>query len=543
MGPAVASRHGAATTSDADFASILGEATAPVPDAQPVTAARPAAPAKPPPPAPVEDQPADDTTELPVVDAAVLPDLTPAAPILAAPIPVAAAPVATADAAPSAGPSVAPAPAPAPAPVPALPPAPADIDSAAAADAAAPAPAAPPAPADPSAAPALTASTRPPVPRVSTDAATPSAAPPAAPAAETIDAALDAGQTAVRAAQAEQSKTAAPTAAASAPAAAPLLAAMAAQPIRPAKPAAEAPTQTAPAEPAAAEPASVEPISAEAVPVVEEPAPDTRAKAPAAPSGSAATAAPLETPRTRDVIDRAQTGRSSAPDARTAETATPRPEGAAATDGATVAAPAPSPSDAAPRPAPAFEAAMPPTLAAESPTAVPGAQSTPTGPAPLESAASLTLSQTSRVSIETTAQIAAQIIRNHQGRSTRFDMVLTPDSLGQVDVSLEIAADGKLAARLAFDNPLAATEMRGRVDELRRQLQEAGFTVADDALSFSERDPSAAGQGGAFDRRPDPRNARAFGAGARLSADADLTAATGRWIPLALTPDRVDMKV
>jgi flagellar hook-length control protein FliK len=182
-------------------------------------------------------------------------------------------------------------------------------------------------------------------------------------------------------------------------------------------------------------------------------------------------------------------------------------------------------------------------LAVDAPTTAPVAQTAAAATAPLETAVSLGLSQTSRASVETTAQIAAQIIRNHQGRSTRFDMVLTPDSLGQVDVSLEIAADGKLAARLAFDNPLAATELRGRVDELRRQLQEAGFTVADDALSFTERDPSAAGQGGTFDRRPDPRNARAFGAGARLSADADLSAATGRWIPLALTPDRVDMKV
>ena len=68
---------------------------------------------------------------------------------------------------------------------------------------------------------------------------------------------------------------------------------------------------------------------------------------------------------------------------------------------------------------------------------------------------------------------------------------------------------------------LPISELRGRVDELRRQLQDAGFTVADDALSFAERDASAGQQGGsAFDRQPDPRNARAFGAASRIQADA-----------------------
>ncbi|MBU1346313.1 MAG: flagellar hook-length control protein FliK [Alphaproteobacteria bacterium] len=157
-------------------------------------------------------------------------------------------------------------------------------------------------------------------------------------------------------------------------------------------------------------------------------------------------------------------------------------------------------------------------------------------------AQTLSLSTTSQASINATAQIAAQIVKKLEGRSTRFEIALTPDDLGRVDVSLDIDADGQLAARLAFDNPAAAADLRARVDDLRRQLQEAGFTVADDALSFAERDASA-GQGGAFDRRPDSRNARAFGAASRLSADADAAAATGRWIPLTLTPDRVDMKV
>lgn len=147
----------------------------------------------------------------------------------------------------------------------------------------------------------------------------------------------------------------------------------------------------------------------------------------------------------------------------------------------------------------------------------------------------------SRATVETTAQLAAQIARKLDGRSTRFDMVLTPEDLGRVDVSLEIGKDGQLSARLAFDNPAAAADLKGRADELRRQLQEAGFQVAGDALDFSQRDPSTGG--GAFERQQQ-RNAL-FAGGSRLAAQADMPTvpAPGAWINHSLTPDRVDLKV
>lgn len=151
------------------------------------------------------------------------------------------------------------------------------------------------------------------------------------------------------------------------------------------------------------------------------------------------------------------------------------------------------------------------------------------------------LSTLSRATVETTAQLAAQMARKLEGRSTRFDMVLTPEDLGRVDVSLEIGKDGQLSARLAFDNPAAAADLKGRADELRRQLQEAGFQVAGDALDFSQRDPSAGG--GAFERQQQ-RNAL-FAGGSRLAAQADMpiAPAPGAWINHSLTPDRVDLKV
>lgn len=173
-------------------------------------------------------------------------------------------------------------------------------------------------------------------------------------------------------------------------------------------------------------------------------------------------------------------------------------------------------------------------------TAAPASQpATPLDQAPA-AAARIAASGLSQVAIETTAQIAAQIALRLEGRQTRFDMVLTPDDLGRVDVSIDIDADGQLAARLAFDNPAAAADLRGRADELRRQLQDAGFQVAGDGLDFSERDGGAS-RGGSGDREASPAFARA----ARLSAAADAASipATPVWRSLSLTPDGVDVRV
>ncbi|MFC5372929.1 flagellar hook-length control protein FliK [Brevundimonas faecalis] len=151
-------------------------------------------------------------------------------------------------------------------------------------------------------------------------------------------------------------------------------------------------------------------------------------------------------------------------------------------------------------------------------------------------------SMLSRATVETTAQIAAQIIRKLDGRSTRFDMALTPDDLGRVDVSMKIEADGRLTAVLAADSASASAELRSRADDLRRQLQDAGFELSQDSLQFAERDASSGfGGGQGFDRAPDRR---AFAGAARLAAEADLAApASGAWTTLSLTPDRVDLKV
>jgi flagellar hook-length control protein FliK len=152
----------------------------------------------------------------------------------------------------------------------------------------------------------------------------------------------------------------------------------------------------------------------------------------------------------------------------------------------------------------------------------------------------LSLSTLSRATIDATAQFAAQILRKLEGRSTRFEMALTPDDLGRVDVRLDIDSEGRLAARLAFDNPAAATDLRGRADELRRQLEDAGFHLADDAFEFAERDSGSS----AFDRGQNDRSGqnRAFAAASRLNAEIDV-AQPPRWMALSLSPSGVDLKV
>ena len=146
-----------------------------------------------------------------------------------------------------------------------------------------------------------------------------------------------------------------------------------------------------------------------------------------------------------------------------------------------------------------------------------------------------------RTTLETTAMMAAQIVRRLESRSTRFEMALTPEDLGRVDVRMEIDGDGRLTARLAFDNPAAAAELRGRVDDLRRQLEASGFQIGEDALEFTERE---GGRDQPFDRHfADREPGRAFAGAGRLIDDPSIAPPPTRWAALTLTPEGVDMKV
>ncbi|WP_310215275.1 flagellar hook-length control protein FliK [Caulobacter sp. BE264] len=89
-----------------------------------------------------------------------------------------------------------------------------------------------------------------------------------------------------------------------------------------------------------------------------------------------------------------------------------------------------------------------------------------------------------RGSPETVAALSAEILKKADAKTTRFDVALTPDGLGKVDVRIEIGRDGALTASMRFDTVHAAQELRGKANELRQALSDAGFNVADNALSF-----------------------------------------------------------
>lgn len=100
------------------------------------------------------------------------------------------------------------------------------------------------------------------------------------------------------------------------------------------------------------------------------------------------------------------------------------------------------------------------------------------------SAGATSLAAQVRGAPETVAKLAAGILDKLEGQATRFDLQLDPHGLGKVDVSVEIGADGKLTAQLGFDSAVGLSELRGRAQELRTALEQAGFNLAEGALSF-----------------------------------------------------------
>jgi flagellar hook-length control protein FliK len=119
---------------------------------------------------------------------------------------------------------------------------------------------------------------------------------------------------------------------------------------------------------------------------------------------------------------------------------------------------------------------------------------------------------------ETVAKLAAGILDKLEGQSTRFDLQLDPLGLGKVDVSVEIAADGRLTAQLGFDSAQGLAELRGRAQELRQALEQAGFSLGDNGLSFD-----FSGQQRRQDAETDTpaSTSRAFAQALGLEAEAD----------------------
>ena len=117
-------------------------------------------------------------------------------------------------------------------------------------------------------------------------------------------------------------------------------------------------------------------------------------------------------------------------------------------------------------------------------------------PLPLEGRVTqASLQQTSSPTLSTPAtapHLAAEISRKFEGKSAQFDISLTPEGLGKVDVKITINARGEVSAAMKFDNPQAAAELKGRAAELQRALEQSGFSLSQEGISFTD------GQGQGF---------------------------------------------
>ncbi len=121
----------------------------------------------------------------------------------------------------------------------------------------------------------------------------------------------------------------------------------------------------------------------------------------------------------------------------------------------------------------------------------PGTASTTTPPALVAAAATAV-----RGSPQTVANLAADIVKKLDGRSTSFDVQLDPAGLGKVDVRVEIGSDGKMTAAMSFDTPQAAAELKARAGDLQHALAQSGFDVSG-GMSFdvaSDSGQSSQGQ-------------------------------------------------
>ncbi len=85
----------------------------------------------------------------------------------------------------------------------------------------------------------------------------------------------------------------------------------------------------------------------------------------------------------------------------------------------------------------------------------------------------------------TVSQLSAQIVQSVKGNKSSFDLTLHPEGLGDVQVRVSVDRTGAVTASMSFNNPQAGAELAGRAGELRDALAQAGFTVADNGLSFN----------------------------------------------------------
>jgi len=122
----------------------------------------------------------------------------------------------------------------------------------------------------------------------------------------------------------------------------------------------------------------------------------------------------------------------------------------------------------------------------------------------------------------TVSHLAAQMLQRLDGRATRFDIQLDPAGLGRVNVQLNIDTRGRLTAALTFERPDSAEALKARSGELRQALEEAGFDLPEDSLSFQSDLDRRSTEDRRGEQQADPHGrGRAFDAAAETADQID----------------------
>ncbi|MFM9865391.1 MAG: flagellar hook-length control protein FliK [Micropepsaceae bacterium] len=131
--------------------------------------------------------------------------------------------------------------------------------------------------------------------------------------------------------------------------------------------------------------------------------------------------------------------------------------------------------------------------------------------------------------------LAVQIARKFEAGVSRFEISLHPAELGQLDISLSVADDGRIHAALRAERPETLELLQRDARSLEQQLRQAGLEVGSNALSFSL-------SGGAGQQRHAPFSGWPSFADAQDPAGAAKQEAAKAYIAVR-NPDGVDIRV
>jgi len=87
-------------------------------------------------------------------------------------------------------------------------------------------------------------------------------------------------------------------------------------------------------------------------------------------------------------------------------------------------------------------------------------------------------------STSTTQMVALQLQQNANNQVSKMKLQLVPEELGKLDIELKFGKDGSIKARLTAEKSETLSMLQKDSSQLQKVLQEAGFDVNQDSLSF-----------------------------------------------------------